>query len=129
MQNDLLSFIPSIEPEEAVFLKDLTKELNPEQQRIFIQTYVARRQKPDNILIFTLLGFVGIAGVQRFVVGHIGMGILYFLTAGLCFIGTIIDIVNHKQMALEFNQQKAYEALSLAKMGNGGSSSDLYYRG
>ena len=50
------------------------------------------------ILVTTILGFFGVAGVQRFLTGQIGMGLLYFFTAGLCFIGTIIDLINHKRL-------------------------------
>jgi TM2 domain-containing membrane protein YozV len=55
-----------------------------------------------------------VAGVQRFILGQIGMGILYFFTAGLCFVGTIIDLLNYKKMALEFNQSQVIECKLLA---------------
>jgi TM2 domain-containing membrane protein YozV len=61
------------------------------------------------ILILTIIGFLGIAGVQRFITDQIGMGLLYFFTAGLCFIGTIIDLVNYQKLAFEYNQKKANE--------------------
>jgi hypothetical protein len=35
--------------------------------------------------------FLGLLGIHRFYLGHIGMGILYLLTGGLCGIGWIID--------------------------------------
>lgn len=35
--------------------------------------------------------FLGLIGIHRFYLGHIGMGILYLCTAGLCGIGWIID--------------------------------------
>lgn len=35
--------------------------------------------------------FLGLLGIHRFYLGHIGMGILYLCTAGLCGIGWIID--------------------------------------
>jgi len=63
-----------------------------------------------------LLGLLGVAGVQRFIIGHIGMGILYFFTAGLCFIGTIVDAVNHKELALEFNAKMITETLAMLNM-------------
>jgi len=37
--------------------------------------------------------FLGYFGVHHFYVGKVGMGILYFFTAGLCGIGWIIDII------------------------------------
>ncbi|MDB5115968.1 MAG: hypothetical protein JWQ79_1460, partial [Mucilaginibacter sp.] len=55
---------------------------------------------------------------QRFIVGQIGMGILYLFTIGLCFIGSIMDLVNHKTLALEYNQKMAFESFNLAKMSN-----------
>ncbi|WP_461486868.1 TM2 domain-containing protein, partial [Pedobacter sp.] len=69
-------------------------------------------------LLFTLLGFLGFAGIQRFVVGQIGMGILYILTCGLCFIGTIIDLINHKQITFEHNQRMVFESMQMVKMSN-----------
>jgi TM2 domain-containing membrane protein YozV len=66
--------------------------------------------------LFTLLGFLGVAGIQRFIIGQVGMGILYFLTAGLCFIGTIVDVVNHKSLTLEYNRKAAYESAELVKI-------------
>lgn len=48
--------------------------------------------KDKSFLITVLLWFfLGILGFHRFYLGHIGMGILYLLTAGLFGIGWIID--------------------------------------
>ena len=33
------------------------------------------------------------------------MGILYLLTFGLCYIGTIVDLINYKKLSLERNQE------------------------
>jgi len=43
------------------------------------------------------------------------MGLVYFFTGGFCLIGTIIDLVNHKKLALEYNQKMAFESFQLAK--------------
>ena len=53
--------------------------------------------------------------VQQFVIGQIGMGILYLLTGGLCLIGTIVDLVNHRTLALEYNQKAAYDTANMVK--------------
>jgi hypothetical protein len=42
------------------------------------------------LILAILLGGIGI---HRFYLGHIGMGILYLFTAGLCGIGWLIDII------------------------------------
>jgi TM2 domain-containing membrane protein YozV len=81
----------------------------------FANLYRARRRDPTMILLTTLLGFVIVAGVQRFLVGQIGMGLLYLFTAGLCFIGTIIDLINYQDLAFDYNQRMAAEAASMLK--------------
>ena len=43
------------------------------------------------------------------------MGILYLFTAGLCFIGTIIDLINYQDLAMEYNMRMANEAAMMVK--------------
>jgi len=107
--NKIYTLLPEVEGEEAIFLDSLLKDMNEEQAQNFILIYRGRRKDPQTILLTALLGFLGFAGIHRFFVNHIGMGILYFFTAGLCFIGTIVDLVNHKNLAFEYNQQVARE--------------------
>lgn len=113
MNQKLMMMLPGIQPDELVYLENLTSKLNEEQMNIFISMYSSRRKPPDTILLCTLLGFVVIAGVQRFVLGQIGMGILYLFTGGLCLVGTIVDLINYKKMTLEFNQQQALETMAM----------------
>lgn len=108
--------LKGITPEEFGYLQQLMKDLNPQQSQQFVMFYSGRRRSPQDILLFTLLGFIGVAGVQRFVTDSIGMGILYFFTAGLCFIGTIVDLINHQRLAMEYNQKKAFECAQMVKM-------------
>lgn len=44
-------------------------------------------------ILLCLCGLIGIAGLHKFYEGKILMGIIYFCTAGLCGIGTIIDLI------------------------------------
>lgn len=97
------------------YIQELIKDFSDQQAQQFAMTYMSRRKNPTNILIFALIGFVGIAGIHRFVLGQTGMGILYLLTGGLCLIGTIVDLVNHKKLALESNIKTAQQVSMLIK--------------
>jgi len=114
-QNNPYMALSGISAEELGFLQQATTELNETQQKYFFMIYSGKRKSPQDMLIFSAVGFC-IPGLQRFVLGQIGMGILYFFTAGLCFIGSIVDIVNHRSLALEHNKKMAYESYQLAKM-------------
>jgi TM2 domain-containing membrane protein YozV len=87
--------------------------MDEDQAALFAQVYRARRKDAQMILILTLLGFFGFAGLHRFILGQIGLGILYILTVGLCFIGTIVDLVNYKSLAYEYNIKVAHETLAM----------------
>jgi len=98
------------------FLQQGTADLNENQKKYFYMMYSSKRKSPQDILLFTLIGFVGVAGIQRFVLGEVGMGILYLFTGGFCGIGTIVDLVNHKTLATDYNRQMAFESYQMAKM-------------
>ena len=115
MNQNLITLIPAVEPDELAYLQQVTNGLSDDKLKLFISIYNGKRKKAEIILLCTLLGFVCCAGIQRFIIGQIGMGILYLFTGGLCLIGTIVDVINHKQLAFEFNQQMANESLALVK--------------
>lgn len=115
MERQIYNIIPNIDHEEVQLLKQMAQDLPEEQRSTFLQIYSGRRVKADTILIGALVGLLGIGGIQRFMVNQIGMGILFLLTAGLCYIGTIIDIINYKKLTLEENQNKAFEALQITR--------------
>ncbi len=112
MEN-ILQQMPEAELEEAQFLNSLLKDKSESDIRNFLNIYRTRRRDPQLVLLTALLGFIGFAGIHRFLINHIGMGILYFFTAGLCFIGTIVDLVNHKSLAFEYNQRVAMQVAGL----------------
>lgn len=116
MENDPLVNLKGMGPEEYSFLQQVMAGMDQRQSQNFVMFYSGRRKDPQEILLFALIGFFGIAGIQRIVIGQMGMGILYFLTIGLCFIGTIVDVINHKSLAFEHNQKAAYESAQMVKM-------------
>jgi TM2 domain-containing membrane protein YozV len=113
MKPNLINLVPAIEGEELIFLQSLTRDLSEEKLFDFITVYNGKRRKTDQILLGCVLGFVCVGGIQRFMIGQTGMGLLFLFTGGLCLIGTIVDTVNHKQLAFEFNQKMARESMAM----------------
>lgn len=105
--------LPGIEQEELYWLQELTKSFNPEAKKNFLALYQNRRKDPQTILICCLIGLIGPAGIHRFLLNQIGMGILYFFTFGLCAIGTIVDAVNHRKLTWEENKKIATECAGM----------------
>ncbi|MCX6272938.1 MAG: TM2 domain-containing protein [Bacteroidetes bacterium] len=108
--------LPNLDPAEMAFLQQITKDMTEDQKRNFFMIYQSRRRDPQMILLLTLLGFVGVAGVHRMMMAEIGLGVVYLFTGGICMIGTIIDIFNHKKLALDYNQRMATESMQMMKM-------------
>jgi len=108
-------YLPELQGRELMYVQGLTKDFTEAQLMNFANIYRSRRRDPQIILLTTLLGFVAVAGVQRFLINQIGMGLLYLFTGGLCLIGTIIDLINYQDLAMEYNMQQANEAAMLVK--------------
>ena len=117
MYKELLYSLKGLTPEEFQFVQQIMAGMNEQQARQFVMYYSGKRQSASDLLLYTLLGLVVVAGIQRFVTGQIGMGILYFFTFGLCFVGTIVDAINHKTLANDFNQKMALESAQLVQLG------------
>lgn len=112
---NVLLHLPELQGMELNHVQMLIKDFSDKQAMQFAAIYRARRKDPQIILLTCLVGLLGFAGIHRFLLNQIGMGILYFLTAGICFIGTIVDAVNYQSLAFEFNRQVANEVAPLAK--------------
>jgi TM2 domain-containing membrane protein YozV len=113
--SNILELMPEIMGEEQIYISSLFKSMDDKQAMQFANVYRTRRRDPQIILLVTLAGFVGIAGIQRFITDQVGLGILYFLTGGICLIGTIIDLVNYKNIAFEYNQKQANQIAMMVK--------------
>lgn len=112
---NVLKLLPELQGQEMAYVQGLIKEMGDDEGQLFANIYRARRRDPQLILITTVLGFFGIAGIQRFLVNQIGMGLLFILTGGLCLIGTIIDLVSYQKLTFDYNRQIADEVALMAK--------------
>jgi TM2 domain-containing membrane protein YozV len=110
---NILTLMPNLEPDEMSYVQSLVKNMNESQLQQFATIYNSRRKDPQTILLLTLIGFLGISGVHRFVLDQIGMGLLYLFTGGLCLIGTIVDLVNNKSLAFEYNSKVARQVAGM----------------
>lgn len=111
----MIDHIPELEGDEAAYVSKIMQSMDDETAKRFTNVYRARRKDPQMILLTAIIGFFGVAGIHRFILGQVGMGILYLFTAGLCVIGTIVDLINYKNLAFEYNRDIAREAASLAE--------------
>jgi TM2 domain-containing membrane protein YozV len=110
---NVVQFLPELDADEQAALQALIGGMDDAKAQQFAFAYRSRRRDPQVILLTTLLGFFLIAGVQRFLLGQIGMGLLYLFTWGLCLIGTIIDLVNYRKLALEYNLKEAQQLAAM----------------
>ena len=112
----LLKYLYDITPEELITINSRTSGFSDDDVSQFCMIYRSKRKDPQTILLLCLLGLVGVSGIHRFVMGQVGMGILFFFTGGLCLIGTIVDAINHKDLALKYNGKMIAETLSILNM-------------
>ena len=109
----VIRFMPELTGDEQLHVAQWMKDMTDEQAQHFAHVYRQRRKDETTTLILALVGLVVVAGLQRFYLGQIGMGVLYLFTAGFCFIGTIVDLVNHKSMTAAFNKAQADDVAQL----------------
>ncbi|MBC8536056.1 TM2 domain-containing protein [Feifania hominis] len=84
--------------EKIVFLKQ--KLLEADEAKFSLVSAVEFKD-PTTLLLVSI--FLGGLGIDRFMLGETGMGILKLLTAGLCGILTIIDWFSVQKKAKERN--------------------------
>jgi len=111
-----LKYLYDVTPEELITINSRTMGFSDDELIHFCMIYRSKRKDPQTILLLCLLGLVFISGIHRFVIGDTGLGILYFFTGGLCLIGTIVDAINHKDLALEYNAKMISETLIMLNM-------------
>lgn len=109
----IYDYLPEVEGDEALYLDKLIADLSDDEKNKFSNIYRNRRKDPQTILLTCLLGLFLVAGIHRILLNQVGMGILYILTGGLCLIGTIVDLVNYKDLTFRYNREIAREVRSL----------------
>ena len=86
--------------EKIVFLKQKLLEIDETK---FSLVSAVEMKDPTTLLLVSI--FLGTVGIDRFMLGETGMGILKLLTVGLCGVLTIIDwfTIQKKTQDLNFN--------------------------
>lgn len=87
--------------EKIMYLKEKLKNMDDEK---FSLISTIELKDPTTLLLVSL--FLGSLGVDRFMVGDTGLGILKLLTAGCCGILTIVDWFSIQKKTKELNFNK-----------------------
>jgi len=83
----------------------LTKGMTDQQKMLFNTQYDSVRKDRGTVLILSVL--FGTLGVDRFLVGDVGMGLLKLFTAGVCGVLWLIDIFTIRTKVDEYNRKQA----------------------
>lgn len=94
-------------PAEKVFL--LREKLQQASDDKFVMISSVELKNPTTLLLVSL--FLGGWGVDRFMLGDTGMGVLKLLTGGLCGILALVDLFTISNKTKELNFQKVYSLL------------------
>ena len=86
-------------PEEKIMY--VKEKLLAASDNQFAMASTVELKDPTTILLISI--FLGSLGIDRFMVGDTGMGILKLLTGGVCGILTIIDWFSISKKAKELN--------------------------
>lgn len=111
----VIKYLPELDGDEQLTVARLITDMTEEQAEQFSHVYRQRRKDESTTLLLTAVAFIGVAGLNRFYLGQIGMGFLYLVTAGFCLIGSIIDIFNYKSLVGRHNSAKAFETAELIR--------------
>jgi len=110
-----MTYLPSIEGQELIFVQAIFDQLSEQEAQQFTLAYSQRRRDNSMILIMIIVAMVFLPGLHRFFLDKVGSGIVHLLTCGWCWIGTVIDLVNHKKLTFEYNAKVASEIASMLR--------------
>lgn len=80
---------------------------------LFNSQYESVKKDPSTILILSVL--FGTVGVDRFMLGDTGMGLLKLFTFGGCGVLWLVDIFLAREKTADFNRKKATEIFNSLK--------------
>lgn len=86
---------------KIVYLKDKLRTMDDEK---FSLISTIEMKDPTTILLVSI--FLGVLGIDRFMIGDTGMGILKLLTGGCCGVLAIVDWFTISKKAKEINFNK-----------------------
>ena len=92
--------------EKIVYLKEKLRTMDEEK---FSLISSVEMKDPTTLLLVSI--FVGVLGIDRFMLGDIGMGILKLLTCGCCGILAIVDWFTISKKAKDVNFNKVMNLL------------------
>lgn len=92
--------------EKAVYLKEKLRTMDDEK---FSLVSTIELKDPTTLLLVSI--FLGTLGIDRFMLGDTGMGILKLLTAGCCGVLTIVDCFTISKKTKEANFNKMMSLL------------------
>lgn len=107
MSHNITHYLPELDEPERSFIAQLTARMSDADVQQFAVAYRQGRKDPQMVLLLAAIGFAGVPGLHRFVLGHAGIGFLCLFTSSLLLIGTIVDIVKHKELAFNYNRTVA----------------------
>lgn len=87
--------------EKIPFLRDRLMQCDPQR---WVMVSSVEMKDPTTLLLLSL--FLGGWGVDRFMLGETGMGLLKLLTGGCCGVLTIIDWFSVQNKTRELNFQR-----------------------
>lgn len=93
---------------KMLLIRDVLSKLDDDKSLV-LQTIEFKA--PSVILIISIL--LGSLGIDRFMLGDAGLGVLKLLTCGGCYIWWIIDMINAQDRTKEYNYKQLVQVLSL----------------
>ncbi len=92
----------------------MVKDLSDQQKMLFDSQFNSAKKDRSMVLVLSVL--LGYFGVDRFMLGDTGLGVLKLLTGGLCGILWLVDLFRIQEATDDYNRKKAQEILMGIKM-------------